>query len=123
VQGSSYPLGASVAAVGGVVLGALYMLWFAQRFLFGAAKAPHQPLVDLDLREKAILVSIVAAVFALGLFPDEPLRKTELAAQQYRRLVAADRTGTRMALHASRPSAPRDPPRAGAPNASPRSAR
>ena len=26
---------------GGVVLGALYMLVFAQRFLFGVAKAPH----------------------------------------------------------------------------------
>ena len=40
-------------AVTGVVLGALYMLSFAQRFLFGAAKAPHQPLIDLGLREKA----------------------------------------------------------------------
>jgi NADH-quinone oxidoreductase subunit M len=100
LQGASYPLVASVAAVAGVVLGALYMLWFAQRFLFGVAKAPHRPLVDLGLREKSILVAIVAGVFALGLFPDEPLRKTELAAQQYRRLVAAERTGTRVAVRA-----------------------
>ena len=42
------------------------MLWFAQRFLFGAAKAPHLPLVDLNLREKTILASIVVAVFAFN---------------------------------------------------------
>jgi NADH-quinone oxidoreductase subunit M len=92
LQGASYPLVVSASAVAGVVLGALYMLWFAQRFLFGGVKAPHQPFLDLGWREKAILVSIVAAVFALGLFPDEPLSKTELAAKQYRELVARDAT-------------------------------
>ncbi len=66
------------------MLGALYMLVFAQRFLFGAVKAPHQPFTDLSAREKTILVAIVAAVFALGLYPDEPMRKTELAAKQFR---------------------------------------
>jgi NADH-quinone oxidoreductase subunit M len=93
VEGSSYPLILASTAVLGVVLGALYMLWFAQRFLFGSAKAPHMPLSDLDLREKSILVAIVVAVFAFGLFPDEPLGKTELAARQYRQLVAEERTG------------------------------
>ena len=97
VEGGSYPLIVSARAVAGVVLGALYMLWFAQRFLFGAAKAPHLPLVDLNLREKAILASIVVAVFALGLFPDEPMRKTELAARQFQRLVAAERTPAQVA--------------------------
>ena len=97
VEGAGYPLLLSASAVAGVVLGALYMLWFAQRFLFGAAKAPHLPLVDLNLREKAILASIVVAVFALGLFPDEPMRKTELAARQYQRLVAGERTGSPVA--------------------------
>jgi NADH-quinone oxidoreductase subunit M len=97
VQGSTYPLVLSTSAVAGVVLGALYMLWFAQRFLFGATKAPNLPLVDLNLREKAILASIVVAVFALGLFPDEPMKKTELAARQYQQLVAGNRTGTQVA--------------------------
>ena len=41
---SSLPLVLAVVAVTGVVLGALYMLRFALGFLFGAAKAPHQPL-------------------------------------------------------------------------------
>ena len=79
------------AVLNGVILGALYMLRFAQSFLFGVVKAPHLPLTDLDLREKLILAAIVAAVFALGLFPDEPMRKTEIAAKQYQQLVRTAR--------------------------------
>ncbi len=87
LAGDSVPLVLSVTAVGGVVLGAIYMLWFAQRFLFGATRAPHLPLVDLNGRERAILVALVVAVFWLGLFPQEPLRKTEVAARQYQQWV------------------------------------
>jgi NADH-quinone oxidoreductase subunit M len=101
LQGADLPLFISVSAVAGVVLGALYMLWFAQRFLFGAAKAPHLPLADLNFREKSILAAIVVAVFALGLFPDEPMRKTELAARQYQQLVRAERSGGRLAVRSS----------------------
>jgi NADH-quinone oxidoreductase subunit M len=63
------------------------MLRFAQTFLFGAAKVPHAPVIDLNLREKLILAAIVAAVFAIGLYPDEPLRKTELAAREFQQRV------------------------------------
>ena len=31
------------------------------------------------------------SLFALGLFPDEPMRKTELAAKAYRQLVLTPR--------------------------------
>ena len=109
VHGAAYPLIVSASAVAGVVLGALYMLWFAQRFLFGPVKAPHLPLLDLNLREKAILASIVVAVFALGLFPDEPMRKTELAARQYQQLVAGVRTGLPVATLRQLPSSPPEP--------------
>jgi NADH-quinone oxidoreductase subunit M len=90
-QGNALPLVLSVTAVLGVVLGALYMLRLAQHFLFGAVKAPHAPLADLDRREKLILAAIVVAVFALGLFPDEPMQKTELAAKQFQQLVTTPR--------------------------------
>ena len=90
-QGNSLPLVLAVIAVSGVVLGALYMLRLAQHFLFGAVKAPHAPLADLDRREKLILGAIVVAVFALGLFPDEPMGKTELAAKQFQQLVTTPR--------------------------------
>jgi len=87
VAGDTLPLVFAASAVLGVVLGALYMLRFAQTFLFGTAKAPHAPVVDLNLREKLILATIVAAVFAIGLYPDEPLRKTELAAKEFQQRV------------------------------------
>jgi NADH-quinone oxidoreductase subunit M len=85
--GYALPLVLAAIAVTGVILGALYMLWLAQRLLFGGTRAPHQPFTDLDVREKLILVAIVAAVFWLGLFPAEPLSKTELAAREYQQLV------------------------------------
>jgi len=89
--GDELPLILAVVAVAGVVLGALYMLRFALGFLYGAPLAPQQPFADLDRREKAILALIVAAVFALGLFPNEPMAKTELAAKSYRQLVTTSR--------------------------------
>ncbi len=92
LQGDAYPVIMSASAVTGVVLGALYMLRLAQSFLYGEAKAPHLPLVDLGLREKAILASIMIAIFALGLFPDEPMRKTELAAKEFQQLAGTPRT-------------------------------
>ncbi|MBP9590733.1 MAG: NADH-quinone oxidoreductase subunit M [Steroidobacteraceae bacterium] len=97
LAGDSFPLVLAATAVSGVILGALYMLWFAQRFLFGREKAPHQPLVDLDTRERVILVAFVAAIFWLGLFPKGPLAKTELAAVEFRDLALASR------MHGSAP--------------------
>jgi NADH-quinone oxidoreductase subunit M len=97
LAGASYPLLMSATAVTGVVLGALYMLWFAQRFMFGAEKAPHLPVADLNLRERLVLAAIVAAVFALGLYPDPALQKTELAAREYRQLVLGERGTTQAA--------------------------
>jgi NADH-quinone oxidoreductase subunit M len=91
LSGDSYPLLMAGLAVSGVVLGALYMLRFALRFLFGAAKAPQQPLVDLNGREKTILAALIGAVFWLGLSPGGPMRKTELAARQYQQLVSTSR--------------------------------
>jgi NADH-quinone oxidoreductase subunit M len=89
--GYALPLVLAVLAVSGVVLGALYMLWLAQRMLFGEVKAPHQPLTDLVAREKAILLAFVVAIFALGLFPQGPLAKTELAARDYQQRVLGTR--------------------------------
>jgi len=89
--GELMPLVWSAGAVSGVVLGALYMLRFAQRFLFGDERAPHAPVADLVAREKLILAAIAAAVFALGIWPDGAMQKTELAAKQYQQIVGASR--------------------------------
>ena len=86
--GSAFFLAMAILAATGVVLGALYMLWFAQRFLFGAEKVPHGPITDLGGREKAILITLVASIFWLGLFPEGALRKSEPAARDYQQLIA-----------------------------------
>ena len=91
LAGDNYPLILAAVAVSGVVLGALYMLRFALTFLFGAANAPHQPLSDLSLRERSILGVLVVSIFALGLFPNSALQKTELAALRYKELVTTSR--------------------------------
>lgn len=81
--GTNWPVILVAFAVTGVILGALYMLRFALLFLFGAPKAPHQPLSDLSVRERSILSVLVIAIFALGLFPGSFLNKTELAARSF----------------------------------------
>jgi NADH-quinone oxidoreductase subunit M len=91
LTGSNLPLMVAVAAVSGVVLGALYMLRFALTFLYGPAKTPHEPLADLSLRERIVLGALAVAVFALGLYPAGALRKTEVAAKAYQALVATPR--------------------------------
>jgi NADH-quinone oxidoreductase subunit M len=106
VAGVSWPLVLACLAVLGVVLGALYMLRLAQQFLFGEARAPHQPLTDLNLREKTILAIIVIAIFALGLFPGSFMHKTELAAQQYQHQVMNRSAGSWVANETSPRSLP-----------------
>ncbi|MGI9245612.1 MAG: complex I subunit 4 family protein, partial [Steroidobacteraceae bacterium] len=90
LAGDQVPITLAVIAVSGVVLGALYMLWLAQRILFGEARAPRAPLTDLNARETTILVAIVAAIFAIGLFPGEPLAKTEGAAREFQQRVLGE---------------------------------
>jgi NADH-quinone oxidoreductase subunit M len=68
--------------------------------LFGAARAPHLPLTDINAREKTILAILVAAVFWLGLFPQDAMRKTELAARQYQAQVAGEPAPQRTAERA-----------------------
>jgi len=54
----------------GIVLAAVYMLWMVQRVFFGPLRNPeNERLVDLSVREVAVLVPIVVFVFVIGLFP------------------------------------------------------
>ena len=100
------------SAVAGVVLGALYMLCFAQRFLFGAAKAPHQPFADLDLpREARSSAPSSSRSSRSASFPTEPMKQDRArgaavpAAGQQRRpgAVASRRDAPLAALDARSP--------------------
>jgi NADH-quinone oxidoreductase subunit M len=64
----------AIAAVFGVVLGAVYMLWMVKRVFFGAAgelvKDEKHPLHDMSLREIAVMTPLVILIFWMGLFPN-----------------------------------------------------
>jgi NADH-quinone oxidoreductase subunit M len=54
----------------GVVLGAAYMLWLYRRVIFGELEKPElKAILDLDRREIAVFVPLVAAVIWMGVYP------------------------------------------------------
>ncbi len=70
--------GVAVAATFGVVLAAAYMLWMYRRVMFGPVESPeNRSLIDLGLREKAILVTILIPIFWIGLYPKTFLRRLD----------------------------------------------
>jgi NADH-quinone oxidoreductase subunit M len=58
----------TVVATGGLILSAVYALWFVQRAFFGASQR-SKPLADLDLRERATLYALMTLLLVLGLYP------------------------------------------------------
>jgi NADH-quinone oxidoreductase subunit M len=71
------PLTAMVA-VTGVVLGAWYMLTCIRRVFFGEIMVDaNRDLRDIDAREMAVLLPIIAGIIILGLFPGVLLDKIE----------------------------------------------
>src|SRR5439155_14475388 len=72
----------AVVAVTGVVLAAIYLLWAYQRaMLVGPARQEHGSLRDLSLREKVVMVPILAAILFIGVFPKPLLNRIEPAAR------------------------------------------
>jgi NADH-quinone oxidoreductase subunit M len=64
----------AVLSLGGVVLGAWYMLWMYQRVFFGPSperggKRHAEPVRDLSLREVLCLTPLIAMIFWVGLQP------------------------------------------------------
>jgi NADH-quinone oxidoreductase subunit M len=68
----------AAAAATGIVLGAAYMLWLYQRTMFGKVDNPaNEGLKDLNLREVAIFVPLIALAVWIGLYPSPILRRLE----------------------------------------------
>jgi NADH-quinone oxidoreductase subunit M len=60
----------------GVILGAAYMLWFYERAIFGPVTNPvNERLPDLNGRELAITLPLVALVFWIGIYPSPFLHR------------------------------------------------
>jgi len=59
-----------VLAMGGIVLGAAYMLWMLQRVAFGQPRTEAaRQLKDLDLREMLTVAPLAIAVIVVGVYP------------------------------------------------------
>jgi NADH-quinone oxidoreductase subunit M len=70
--------GAAIVAASGVVLSAAYMLWMYRRVAFGPVEHPeNRSLIDLSLREKAIMLVMLVPIFWIGIHPDPFLRRIE----------------------------------------------
>lgn len=68
----------AVVAATGVILAAGYMLWMYRRVMHGEVTNPkNEGLKDLSAREKIILIPVVLAIFAIGIFPRSFLMRTE----------------------------------------------
>jgi NADH-quinone oxidoreductase subunit M len=65
-------------AVTGLVLGALYMMWAYERVMWGPiSKAINETIADLNRREIAVMVPLMALMLVLGLFPKPLLSRME----------------------------------------------
>ena len=88
----------------GVILGAAYLLWLYQRVMFGNITNPaNEHLPDLNAREYATLLPLVALAFWIGIYP-APL--FNVVDQPVRRLVEAVHPGYYSAPPASRLTMP-----------------
>src|SRR5579859_6015103 len=68
----------AVAAAVGIVLGAAYLLWMYQRVFWGPLDNPeNQHVKDLNRRELALGVALVAVMVWIGLFPSAIFDKIE----------------------------------------------
>jgi NADH-quinone oxidoreductase subunit M len=62
----------------GIVLGAAYLLWLYQRVFWGPLDNPaNKTLRDLNRRELALLVALVAIMFWIGIYPSTFFEKIE----------------------------------------------
>jgi NADH-quinone oxidoreductase subunit M len=78
----------AIPATFGVVLAAAYLLWAYRRIFFGPVDNPeNQSLIDLDLREKFIMVAILVPIFWIGIYPDTFLRRLDASVLELMRTM------------------------------------
>jgi NADH-quinone oxidoreductase subunit M len=77
----TYPVLAVIATTG-VIFAAAYLLWAIQRILFNPLdKRENTHIPDLNRRELALLLPLVAVIIWLGVYPAPVLRRMESTSQ------------------------------------------
>jgi NADH-quinone oxidoreductase subunit M len=90
----TYPV-LTIIATTGVIFAAAYLLWAIQRILFNPLdKKENNHLPDLNRRELALLVPLIAVIIWLGVYPAPVLRRMEGSAQLLVDRVHARESGT-----------------------------
>jgi NADH-quinone oxidoreductase subunit M len=93
----------AVIAATGVVLGAVYMLWAAQRVFFGKIdRDENRTLPDLDRRELAVLLPLVVLIVVMGVWPRPFLQRMHGAVDD---LITHVETRTQIERRAAAPDA------------------
>jgi NADH-quinone oxidoreductase subunit M len=73
----------AVFATTGVILSACYSLWLYRRVVFGKLeKANLAAMLDMSLREKVILVPLIALTILFGVYPQPILDVTAASVDQ-----------------------------------------
>jgi len=93
----------------GVVLGAAYLLWLYQRVMFGNVTNPsNEHLPDLNWREYATLVPLIAFAFWIGIYPKPFFAVVEAPVKQIVERVNPSfylaQQGTAVSIHAVSPA-------------------
>ncbi|MDE3127715.1 MAG: NADH-quinone oxidoreductase subunit M [Gemmatimonadota bacterium] len=79
----TYPVYALIAATA-VIFSAAYLLWAIQRILFNALdKKANFHIPDLNRRELALLIPLLAGIVWLGVYPEPVLRRMEPSAERF----------------------------------------
>ena len=77
----TYPV-LTVISTTGVIFAAVYLLWAIQRILFNKLDKPENTEIpDLNRRELALLIPLIAVIIWLGVYPAPVLRRMEGSAQ------------------------------------------
>jgi len=88
----------TVIATTAVIIAAAYLLWAIQRILFNSLDKPeNEHVTDLNRREMILMAPLVAGIIWLGVYPAPVLRRMEVSAERFVRLVES-KSAVRTAL-------------------------
>jgi len=74
----------SLIATTAVIISAAYLLWAIQRILFNPLDKPeNEHIPDLNRRELAVMIPLIACIVWLGVYPAPVLRRMENAATRF----------------------------------------
>ena len=72
----------------GVIWAAVYMLWMLQRVVFGTTTSEaNSTLADLNLREFALALPLLALMLFMGVYPAPFLNRSRASIEATRRVV------------------------------------